>query len=220
MNLLSSTKHGRVPAFTICPQYEGGYKKKLLKDKYGLTPTDVRKFKYPKDLTNSRMFFEEITYNISEFIKSLQVVTSIQNFKLDATNSYRYETFFKETNWLSFGRCFTLELPNNQTVFFFIIESFMYDETNVFPQVQKLQIVTKIGNYVYVHHKGQFFHLNRPPKIQTDPGEKLFVNMNHELLYSLESLKHQEDGQVCLNTNNFALDDCVIKVWKMQYKSV
>ena len=114
-----SSKLAGVPSFTICPQYEGGYKKKLLKDKYGLTPTDVRKFKYPKDLTNSRMFFKEITYNISEFIESLQVVTSIQNFKLDVTNSYKYETFFKETNWLNFGRCFTLELPNNQTVCFY-----------------------------------------------------------------------------------------------------
>ena len=41
----------------------------------------------------------------------------------------------------------------------------------------------------------------------------LFVNMNHELMHSLESLKHQEDGHACLNKNNFALDDCVIKVW-------
>ena len=112
-----STKLAGVPSFTICPQYEGGYKKKLLQDKYELTPTDVRKFKYPKDLNNSRIFFEEITYNITEFIRSIQVVTSKQNFKLDSTNSYRYETFFKETNWLSFGRCFTLELPKNQTVF-------------------------------------------------------------------------------------------------------
>ena len=74
----------------------------------------------------------------------------------------------------------------------------MYDETNVFPQVQKLQIVTKIGNYVYVHHKGQFFHLNRPPKIQTDPGEKLFFFTRITLLFSNYITHHRKqcDGQV------------------------
>ena len=121
MNLLCSTKHVGVPAFTICPQFEGGYKKNLLKEKYGLTPTDVRNFKYPKDLNNSRVFFEEITYNISEFIKSIEIRTSLQgNFKLEASK-YRNGNFFEETNWLSFGRCFTLELPKNQTVLLHIL---------------------------------------------------------------------------------------------------
>ena len=120
INLLFSTKHAGVPAFTICPQFEGGYKKKLLKEKYGLTPSDVRNFKYPKDLNNSRLFFEEITYNISELIKSIEIRTSLQgNFKLDATK-YQHRNLFEETNWLSFGRCFTLELPKNQTVFLYI----------------------------------------------------------------------------------------------------
>ena len=76
-----------------------------------------------------------------------------------------------------------------------------------------MQIVTRMGNYIYVHQKGQFFHLNRPPKIQTNPGEKLFVNIYHELMHSLEFSRRNEYGQACLNKNNFALDDCVIKVW-------
>lgn len=78
-----------------------------------------------------------------------------------------------------------------------------------------MQIVTRMGNYIYVHQKGQFFHLNRPPKIQTNPGKKLFVNINHELMHSLEFSKHNEHRQACLNKNNFALDACVIKVLKL-----
>ena len=68
-----------------------------------------------------------------------------------------------------------------------------------------------MDNYIYLHHSGQFFHKNHPPKIQTAIGQKLFVNVNHEMTYSLETFD-ENGNQKCTNQNNNELDDCIVKV--------
>ena len=73
--------------------------------------------------------------------------------------------------------------------------------------MKKLQIVTKIANYIYVHHKGQFLHFNYPPKIQTAKGDMTFANVNQEMIYSLEN-----SGQNCSTSLNHDLDGCITNV--------
>ena len=68
-----------------------------------------------------------------------------------------------------------------------------------------------MANYIYIHHKGQFFHMNKPPKIQTALGQKLFVNANHDLIYSLES-SDKKQGQNCSYVHNHDLDKCITMV--------
>ena len=68
-----------------------------------------------------------------------------------------------------------------------------------------------MANYIYIHHKGQFFHMNKPPKIQTALGQKLFVNANHDLIYSLES-SDKKHGQNCSYIHNNDLDKCITMV--------
>ena len=53
--------------------------------------------------------------------------------------------------------------------------------------------------------------MNRPPKIQVDLGRKLFVNVNHEMIHSLEENSDTE-GQNCVNENSYGLDNCVLDV--------
>ena len=79
--------------------------------------------------------------------------------------------------------------------------------------MKQLIIHTKLDSLIYVHHKGQFFHLNHPPKIQVYLGKKLFVNINHELTYSLET-SGLKGGQNCLKDHNYGLENCVINVSK------
>ena len=113
----------------MCPQYEKGYKKEMLQEKYSRTPRDVRKFDYPPKINNSREFYYEVTYNISDFIKSInmrlkdeseeiesrKLLLNINSKGIDASNgnSYDLEDFFSGLNWVSFGQCHTLEIKDD-----------------------------------------------------------------------------------------------------------
>ena len=77
----------------------------------------------------------------------------------------------------------------------------------------RLEIVTKMDNYIYVHHNGQFLHMNPPPKIQTAIGDKGFVNVQQELVYSLENSR-----QNCSNMFNDGLDRCIIEVSNSEFR--
>ena len=79
-------------------------------------------------------------------------------------------------------------------------------------QINSIKIVTLIKAYIFFHHNGQFFHVNPPPKLQVDFGEKLFVNANHELTYDLESSSSNAEKENCANSNNNLLDNCIYKV--------
>ena len=70
-----------------------------------------------------------------------------------------------------------------------------------------------MNNYIYIHHKGQFNSLNKPPKIQTTKGEMLFANVNHALIYLLESASKTK-GQNCSYLYTHDLDSCITKVRK------
>ena len=96
------------------------------------------------------------------------------------------------------------------TNFLLVYNTYAYLTSNTF-QVLKVAISTKMDNYIYLHHSGQFFHKNHPTKIQTAIGQKLFVNVNHEMAYSLETFD-ENGNQKCTNQNNNELDDCIVKV--------
>ena len=124
---LHSSKHAEFPAFTICPQYRKGYKEKLLKNVYGLNVSDIMDFNYPSYLSNSQDFFGEVTYNISEFIKSVKISTAdmqpdikSRHLRLNILSDkikdfrngqlYNHSDFFTSTAHVYYGQCFTLEV--------------------------------------------------------------------------------------------------------------
>ena len=53
--------------------------------------------------------------------------------------------------------------------------------------------------------------MNRPPKTQTAKGELLFANVNHALIYLVESSSNVK-GQNCSYLHTHDLDDCITKV--------
>ena len=124
-----STKWAEQPVFTICPAYARGFKAKLLNKKYGKNVTSILNFDLPKDLEGSKEFYEEITYNISEFIKFISFKTKdhlpnlpeknvhVTKFDIDHDGikgsdgiSYKHDDHFEETYWANFGNCFKLKI--------------------------------------------------------------------------------------------------------------
>ena len=72
-------------------------------------------------------------------------------------------------------------------------------------------IITKMSAYIFIHHEGQFLHLNAHPKIQATLGRKEYVNVIHALTYSLETFSDEGKKQ-CDTTLNHKLDACLIQV--------
>ena len=94
-----------------------------------MTVSDARKLKYPSDLEDSRGFFHEVTYNISEFIKFIRITTrdylpdtksrhltiNLNQSKILGSNGMTYEidVFFKNVNLVYFGQCHTFQVEAN-----------------------------------------------------------------------------------------------------------
>ena len=118
---ICSTKTAELPVFTICPQYKKGYKKQLLNEKYKWDVSDIIKFNFPNEVENTRDFFYEVTYSISEFIKVVEIKShESEVLKLEISNNgiqgsdgtfYKHEEFFINATWINFGQCFTMEVP-------------------------------------------------------------------------------------------------------------
>ena len=115
--------------FTICPQYGKGYKENLLKEKYNLTGSNMRNFiNYPRN-EDSKHFFEKVTYDLSELVKSVKITTNDESpefnsryITLDVNSDglvlsngvkYEHEQFFRNVNWLTFGRCYTFQITTD-----------------------------------------------------------------------------------------------------------
>ena len=118
---ICSTKTAELPVFTICPQYKKGYKKQLLKEKYKWDVSDIIKFNFPNEVENTRDFFYEVTYSISEFIKVVEIKShesevlklAISNKGIQGSDGafYKHEEFFSNATWINFGLCFTMKVP-------------------------------------------------------------------------------------------------------------
>ena len=119
-----SSKTTEFPVFTICPQYEKGYKKTILMDKYNATVKEIRQLKYP-NVANTRKFFYEVTYNLTEIVKSVRFITTVKSDSLRLNIHHRgieasdgqnfsHEEIFENINWISFGQCFTLKGKPNK----------------------------------------------------------------------------------------------------------
>ena len=69
-----------------------------------------------------------------------------------------------------------------------------------------------MNTFIHMHHIGQFFHKNSLAKVQTSLGQKLYVNIHHDLTYHLETSTN-DHWQKCSVENNDGLDDCIIEVY-------
>ena len=74
-----------------------------------------------------------------------------------------------------------------------------------------MKITTRIDSYVYIHQKGQFLQMNPAPKVEIGLGQLLFANVNHDMMYSLES-PYIQKSENCSSANDHDLDQCVINV--------
>ena len=101
------------PAFTVCPEFSNAFKSDVLtKDK--LTPSDLRKFNYPK-YVDSAKYLEEVSYNMTELVKDITV--NVQ--ETSGNNSTEFILFSSNINMLIysdqfyhlFGRCYTFQIP-------------------------------------------------------------------------------------------------------------
>ena len=152
------------------------------------------------------------TINISEFIKEIVVYTKDSIPNLQSKNELHlklknneiqlldgkkisFDEYFQSVNWPTFGRCHTLRIKPN-------IKSLT---------VMGLAITTKLSNYIYVHHDGQFLSNSRPPKVQVGIGQKLYVNVNHNMVYAMAN-PYKKHGMNCSDDNNHGLDHCIIEV--------
>ena len=93
-------------------------------EKYNSTVKGIRQLKYP-NVTNTREFFYEVTYNLTEIVKSVRFITTDKSKSLklninydgiEASNgqNFSHEDFFENINWISFGQCFTLKAKPNE----------------------------------------------------------------------------------------------------------
>ena len=80
---MQSTKQAELPVFTICPQYGKGYKENLLKEMYNLTASDMRHFNFPRN-EDTKQFFEKATYDLSELVKSVTIITNDESPKFNS----------------------------------------------------------------------------------------------------------------------------------------
>ena len=102
------------PAFTMCPGYSIAFKSHVLKrDK--LTPSDLRKFNYPKHV-DSATYLEEVCYSISEVVKNISVTVQENSPENDSTQFILFSSNIKMMNYTDqfyhhFGRCYTFQIP-------------------------------------------------------------------------------------------------------------
>ena len=61
-----------LPAFTVCPQFQGAYKSDIL-SKYGSDPDTMRELIFPSNVTNMKTidFFEMVTFTIDEIVEQI-----------------------------------------------------------------------------------------------------------------------------------------------------
>ena len=104
------------PAFTICPGFSNAFKYDILKrDK--LTPSDLRKFNYPK-YVDSATYLKEVCYNIFEVIKNISVTVQENLSENDSTEFILFSSNnIKVMNYTDqfyhhFGRCYTFQIPS------------------------------------------------------------------------------------------------------------
>ena len=108
----SSSKE-EFPVFTLCPSYQKSYKPEILNND-GLTVRDMRKFNYPKN-KNSALYYQNVTHNITELIKSIDFVV---NFPNPSNNKIRisfddddFSQYIRGNYSPTFGQCFSMEVP-------------------------------------------------------------------------------------------------------------
>lgn len=98
----------------------------MLKEKYDLNAFDLLNFNYPKNLENSRDFYNEVTYGIFDFIKyviidtedefpadksvQLKLTIKVEGIEGSNGNKYRFDDFFKNMSSINFGQCFVLDI--------------------------------------------------------------------------------------------------------------
>ena len=102
------------PAFTVCPEFSNAFKSDVLtKDK--LTPSDLRKFNYPK-YVDSAKYLEEVSYSMSELVKDITVKIQENPSGISSTEFILFSSNINMLNYSDqfyhlFGRCYTFQIP-------------------------------------------------------------------------------------------------------------
>ena len=101
-------------------------------------------------------FYRKATHDLHEVVESVKIFTTDPNhpslkFSIGDKNDLLNESVgkFEEKNYDTFGRCFSLNINENVTSLGIIT----------------VDVVTRIGQYVYLHHPGQFLELDSRTKV-------------------------------------------------------
>ena len=103
------------PAFTVCPEFSSAFKSDVLK-KDKLTPSDLRKFNYPKHVDSAK-YLEKVSYNLSEVVKNISVNVQENSSGNNSTELILFSSNnIKMMNYTDqfyhlFGRCYTFQIP-------------------------------------------------------------------------------------------------------------
>ena len=203
------------PVFTVCPKYSNAFKYAILK-KDKLSPSDLRKFNYPK-YVDSAKYLEKISYNLSEVIKSISVLVQETSFGNNSTEFILFSSNIKMMNYTDqfyhhFGRCYTFQIP-------LWIQKLL---VNVFPiwlelliiiliiinfefQILEIQITTKIKTSIWVHHPGQWLYPDTDSNLNVNLGELEFIILSYSFIYSLPEVHNC--GEYNLNSFDYCIKD-------------
>ena len=75
---------------------------------------------------------------------------------------------------------------------------------------------TRIDSLVYLHHPGQFWHPDSNSKIATKTKQLIFMEIIHDLAYSLELPQQYKGQNNCTNAYNLDLNTCFYDVSKIK----
>lgn len=127
------TSNAEFPSLTLCPDYGVAYKESIL-NQYGLSPSDMRNFRFP-NVSNmtSFEFYMLVTYDLNEVLEDMFIdatnyvpgtnytrmfFSDVENLghPTESIDDHVMVLNFSYPQWKTqyyktFGRCFTLDIP-------------------------------------------------------------------------------------------------------------
>ena len=99
------------------------------------------------------------------------------------------ERFWKIVNYTTMGQCFTFVPPHwIKLLQVFCNKTILKSKLNYhshFPQISEITFIMKVATLVYVHHNGQFTNPDMNDKIALKLGQRLYLQILHDVRTSL-----------------------------------
>ena len=157
---MKESKKETFMAFTICPSYQAAYKADVLSN-YGSNIGEYRRGNFTINQSrNAFEIFKEVTYNFTEVIEEVLIQTSNLTTPKIFLND---KTHWTENYQFNFGRCYSLQIPDNITSL----------------GITGVSITANMETYIYLHHPGQFLEVGSTSKLYTKSGKIGKINPNH-----------------------------------------